>query len=282
MPTTKGASEIYYETHGPAGGPQLLFIQGFTWQLIGWHEEFCRRFVNMGARVILFDNRDVGLSQKFGGPEDYDGGYDLTDMADDGFRVLDALCIDRAHLVGASMGGMIAQSMALSMPSRVRSLNLIYSAPEMDPRHFVQIGSQDPQEATIELACRYERAAAIDRFVERERASISPGFRYDEQWVRDLASRAFDRCYAPEGNVRQAVAMSRWVATPQKLKDLEMPSSIIHGRDDGRVRVAAALELANYLPNAELHIYPGLGHEIPNALWNEFVRVIMRTVARAR
>ena len=112
-------------------------VQGFTWQLIGWREGFCQTFVDRGAFVILYDNRDVGLSQKFGGPDDYDGGYGLADMASDGFAVLDDLGLASAHVVGASMGGMIAQTMALSQPSRVRSLNLIYTAPSIDSRYFV-------------------------------------------------------------------------------------------------------------------------------------------------
>ena len=125
VPITKGDVQIYYETRGSSDGIPMLFVQGFTWQLIGWREGFCQTFVDRGAFVILYDNRDVSLSQKFGGPDDYDGGYSLTDMASDGFSVLDHLGLASAHLVGASMGGMIAQIMALSQPSRVRSLNLI-------------------------------------------------------------------------------------------------------------------------------------------------------------
>src|SRR5262245_58591853 len=101
MPTTRGDVQIYYETRGVSMGEPVLFIQGFTWQLIGWRESFCRKFVERGASVILFDNRDVGLSQKFGGPNDHDGGYSLSDMAGDGFRVLDELGWASAHLVGA-------------------------------------------------------------------------------------------------------------------------------------------------------------------------------------
>jgi pimeloyl-ACP methyl ester carboxylesterase len=113
---TEGDIQIYYETRGSSDGIPLLFIQGFTWQLIGWREEFCQKFVDRGAFVILYDNRDVGLSQKFGGPDDPDGGYGLEDMANDGLSVIDALGLQSAHVVGASMGGMIAQVMALSQP----------------------------------------------------------------------------------------------------------------------------------------------------------------------
>jgi pimeloyl-ACP methyl ester carboxylesterase len=113
VPITKGDVQIYYETRGPRDGIPILLVQGFTWQLIGWREGFCQTLVDRGALVILYDNRDVGLSQKFGGPNDYDGGYSLADMASDGFAVLDDLGLESAHVVGASMGGMIAQIMAL-------------------------------------------------------------------------------------------------------------------------------------------------------------------------
>ena len=273
MPTTKGEVQIYYETRGSRDGIPILFVQGFTWQLIGWREGFCQKFVARGALVILYDNRDVGLSQKFGGPNDYDGGYSLTDMARDGFSVLDDLGLPSAHVVGASMGGMIAQIMAQSQPSRVRSLNLIYTAPSMDPRYFVPTEPQD-------LGKRFDREHALEEFVKRERASASTAYPYDEEWVRELGSRMYDRCYAPDGLLRQLAAMLRWAATPEALGSLDMPSSIIHGRADGRIRPEAALDIARALKNSEVHIYPGLGHEIPRALWDEFATIIMRTAAR--
>lgn len=276
MPTTAGDVRIHYETRGPDDGMPLLFIQGFTWQLIGWREGFCERFVARGARVILLDNRDVGRSQLFGGPDDHDGGYGLADMAGDGFRVLDALGLPGAHLVGASMGGMIAQAMALAQPARVRSLNLIYTVPYLDPRFFVAASAPDP----LELARHRDRAAAVAAFVERERFSASTGFPYDEAWVRELGARMYDRGYAPAGLLRQAHAITRWAARPEAMRGLGIPSSIIHGRADARIVVEAAFELERILPAPELHLYPGLGHEIPAALWDEFAAIVMRTAAR--
>jgi pimeloyl-ACP methyl ester carboxylesterase len=277
VPTTKGDVKIYYETRGSSDGIPMLFVQGFTWQLIGWREGFCQKFVDRGAFVILYDNRDVGLSQKFGGPDDYDGGYGLTDMANDGFAVLDGLGLASAHVVGASMGGMIAQIMALSQPSRVRSLNLIYTAPSVDSRYFVQ---QEAQVAAVS-GKRLEREQALEDFVIRERLSASTAYPYDEEWVRELGSRMYDRCYAPDGILRQLSAILRWAPTAEALGSLDMPSSIIHGRADGRISEVASLDIGRVLKNSELHIYPGLGHEIPQLLWDEFATIIMRTAARA-
>jgi pimeloyl-ACP methyl ester carboxylesterase len=278
MPTTKGDVKIYYETRGPSDGVPMLFVQGFTWQLIGWREGFCQAFVDRGAFVILYDNRDVGLSQKFGGADDYDGGYGLADMAHDGFEVLDDLGLASAHLVGASMGGMISQTMALAEPTRVRSLNLIYTSPSLETRYFVQ--PETPQDP-LAMARRFERKAAIEAFIEREQASASTAYLYDETWVRELGALAYDRCYAPEGFLRQLNAMIRWAPHPEALSDLEMPSSIIHGRADGRIKVEAALDLGRFLKTSEMHIYPGLGHEIPEPLWDEFATLVMKTAARA-
>jgi pimeloyl-ACP methyl ester carboxylesterase len=277
MPITKGAAEIYYETRGPSSGVPVLLVQGLSWQLIGWREEFCQRFVDRGAYVILYDNRDVGLSQKFGGPDDYDGGYGLADMAVDGVSVLEELGLASAHVVGASMGGMIAQEMAVSQPSHVRSLNLIYTAPAPDPKYFVQ---QDTPDLSV-MAQRLDRAGAIEKFVEGERASASTAYPYDEEWVRELGSRMYDRGYAPAGVIRQIAGISRWSPAPEALGRLELPVSIIHGRADRRISADAALDLGRLFGTSEMHIYPGLGHEIPEPLWDEFVTIMMRTVARA-
>jgi pimeloyl-ACP methyl ester carboxylesterase len=277
VPVTKGDVKIYYETRGSSAGIPVLLVQGFTWQLIGWREGFCQKVVDRGAFVILYDNRDVGLSQKFGGPDDYDGGYGLPDMASDGFSVLDDLGLASAHVVGASMGGMIAQIMALSQPSRVKSLNLIYTAPCIDTRYFVP---QDPQ-APIPSGKRLPRDEALREFIERERASASTAYPYDEEWRRELGARGYDRCYSPDGIFRQHSAMIRWAAKPEALGSLEMSSSIIQGRADGRIRPEASLDIARVLKTSELHIYPGLGHEIPEPLWDEFATIIMRTAARA-
>jgi pimeloyl-ACP methyl ester carboxylesterase len=270
--------EIYFETMGPADGAPLLFIEGFTAQLIGWHDAFCALFVAKGMRVIRFDNRDVGLSQKLGGPRDLDAGYTISDMARDGIAVLDALGIARAHVVGQSMGGMIAQVMAIEHPARIASLSLFYTAPAIEGYALAGAAEVD---SLGQVQPRLARAEAIAAAIDRERQSRSPGFAFDEGWATTLATRSFDRCYAPDGVPRQLAAMLRHASRAAELQALDLPVAILHGRDDALLHVSGALDLAAWLPQSEVHLYAGMGHELPRPLWPDFVAIVARTLARA-
>ena len=276
--TCGDGAKIHYETMGPDDGMPVLLIQGYTAQMIGWRDGFCRKLVERGLRVIRFDNRDVGLSAKFGGPEDLDGGYGLAEMAADSFRVLDALDLSAAHVVGQSMGGMIAQVMADTHPERVRSLSLIYTAPGLEQRHFIpSIANGDMQPDPTRLT----REAAIEAYVMQERMASSPGYAFNETWIRTLGGLGYDRCHAPDGHARQWRAILRAPASFADLERLTMPVSVIHGRADGLIKVEAGLELGARIRQAELHIYPGMGHEVVEPLWDEFANIIQRTALRA-
>lgn len=278
--TNAGGAAIYYETMGPEDGQPALLIQGHTAQLIGWRDGFCQKLVDRGMRVIRFDNRDVGLSQKFGGPEDLDGGYTLADMAGDGLRVLDALGLASAHVVGQSMGGMIAQVMADTGPERVRSLSLIYTAPGFEQRHFVpQIETSAPPHPS--LLRPLSREQMIEAYLAHESVCGSPDYPFDAAWVRELGGRCYDRCHAPEGMSRQWAAMLRAPASFARLEQLAMPVAVIHGRADALIKTEAALELGARIRQAEVHIYPGMGHEVVEPLWDEFATIIARTARRA-
>ncbi len=270
-------AEIYYETRGASEGAPIILIEGFGVQMIGWCEAFLQKLVDRNFHVAIFDNRDVGLSQKFGGPNEWDGGYSLDDMAEDTFGVMDALQWKLAHVVGQSMGGVIAQLMAVRRPERVRSLSLFYTAPGLAP----YIRSRERPAAELELYAHRPRAEAIEAFVQRERISQSPAYAFDEGWIREWAERSFDRCYAPEGVARQAAAIRRLPDHISGLERLLHPSLIIHGRDDGHIEPAAAIELGCLLRNSEVHIYPGMGHELVEPLWEEWAGMIHRTAARA-
>lgn len=280
MPYAQSASaRIYYETRGADEGIPALFVEGFSVQMIGWREALLEKFVAKGARVIIFDNRDVGLSQQFGGPEDFDGGYSLEDMADDAFAVLDALGLESAHVVGQSMGGMIAQLMALRQPQRVRTLVLFYTAPGTD---YVRSRDEGAAINPAEIYTTRPREEAIAALVERERLSQSTAYAFDETWVREWASRSYERCYAPAGIARQSVAIGRMPRVLAGLETVEQPAVIIHGRDDRLIDPAAALELARRLPQSELHLYPGLGHELARPLWSEWAEMLGRAITRPR
>ncbi len=164
-------ARIYYETRGDEHGIPALFVEGFSVQMIGWREGFLDAFVKNGVRVIIFDNRDVGLSQHFGGRDDFDGGYGLEDMADDGFAVLDALGLPSAHVVGQSMGGIIAQLMATRAPERVRSLVLFYTAPG---RGFLKARQGGPKADGSDLYVHRPRDEAIATLIARKNCRNRP------------------------------------------------------------------------------------------------------------
>jgi pimeloyl-ACP methyl ester carboxylesterase len=276
--STVNGSKIYYETLGPISGPPLVFIEGLSAQLIGWRDEFCKKFVERGMRVIRLDNRDVGMSDKFGGPEDLDGGYTLCDMAADVIGVLDTLGLESAHVVGQSLGGIIAQTMAIERSHRVRSLSLFYTIPAL-AGYFTDDAKSRLYANRVERCS--SREAAIEAFLTQERICGSSGYRFDEEWIRTLAARSYDRCYCPEGALRQAAALRRGGDRLEALRKLELPAAVIHGRADRLLKVEGGLDIGSALRNAEVHLYPGMGHQLVQPLWDEFVSIVARTIARA-
>jgi pimeloyl-ACP methyl ester carboxylesterase len=262
---------LCYERAGDPAAQTLLLIAGQSAQLISWHPEFIGRLVEVGFHVITFDNRDVGLSTKCESQPE----YDLTDMADDTAELLDGLGFLPAHVVGQSMGGMIAQQLAISHPDQVASLCSIYSAPSPD---YI---TKDPQ-----IWSNRERAAAPDResrilhFIENER--ISGLEEHSEEWIRSYAENTVDRCYHPQGGDRQMAAIHRSGDRTYALASLRIPTAVIHGLNDRLVDVAGGIATAASVPNAELHVYADMGHQIVPSLWPDYVRVIERTAKRAQ
>jgi pimeloyl-ACP methyl ester carboxylesterase len=262
---------LCYERAGDPAAPALLLIAGQTAQLTSWPPEFIGRLVEAGFHVITFDNRDVGLSTKcVSQPE-----YDLTDMADDTAGLLDELGVRSAHVVGQSMGGMIAQQLAISHPDHVASLCSIYSAPS--PDHI----TKDSQIWSIRnRAPAPDRESRILRFIESER--ISGLEEHSEEWIRSYAETTIDRCYHPQGGDRQMAAIHRSGDRTDLLARLRMPTAVIHGLDDRLIDVAGGIATAASVPNAELHVYADMGHQIVPSLWPDYVRVIDRMARRAR
>jgi pimeloyl-ACP methyl ester carboxylesterase len=263
-----GRIRLCYEVTGPQDGEPLLLIHGLGAQLIAWYPGFCRALEAAGLRVIRFDNRDVGLSSKL----DDDPAYQLRDMAADAVNLLDALGLGQVHVAGQSMGGMIAQELAISHPQRVRSLCSIYSAPSAEYL-------TGELRAILRRPATRGREEAIGQWIETERLSGLDGF--DEVWIRDFAAAIYDRDYCPAGFQRQTRALLAAPDLRPGLAQLTMPTAVIHGRDDRLISYQGGIATAAAVPGAELHLYAGLGHQVAPRLWSDFVRVVTRNIERS-
>lgn len=278
MPYTDSADvRLYYEVFGEADAPVLVLVSGGGAQLLAWDERFIEMLTDGGLRVVRFDNRDTGFSARFGGPDDVDGGYSLSDMAGDILRVLDDLGVESAHVAGHSMGGMMAQMLAIEHPQRVRSLGLLSTIPGQSPRYVLH--GERPELAEPPVRITREQAVA---FTEAALQAAPPG-RYDPQvaWHIAATGEAYDRGYFPEGFSRQWAALRR---APERLEDLKavtVPTLVLHGRDDDVLHWASAVDIAEAIPGAELQVHPDMGHLIPHELWPDIATALLRTAARA-
>jgi pimeloyl-ACP methyl ester carboxylesterase len=262
--TTPGGVRIEYETTGDDRGAPMLLIQGLGAPMLGWRREFCEALAARRFRVIRFDNRDCGLSQKF--PQ---GRYLLADMAEDTIGLLDALHIDRAHVVGQSLGGMIAQELVLRRPDKVASLCLIYTASDI-----THIRSERDLTAVTTRPRARSREEAIEQYLQDESFCASHAYGFDTAWIRELGGLIWDGCYYPEGIPRQLDAIWRSRDRTAALGAVTAPTLIIHGDADQLIDVSGSHALAQALPHATLRIFPGMGHELPSPLWPELVREI--------
>ncbi len=288
MQTTRvGEIELAYETFGSPEDTPLLLVMGLATQMIGWHDEFCRQLAERGLYVVRFDNRDIGLSTHLHGAGAPDvlavmGGdtsgvaYRLADMADDTAGLLDALGIDSAHVVGASMGGMIAQTLAIRHTDRVRSLTSIMSTTG-DPA----VGA--PAQAALGVLLAppaTDRDSAVQRAVDTYRVIGSPGFEFDEHGLRERAGLSFDRAHDPAGVARQLAAI---LASPDRTADLArvaVPTLVVHGEHDALVDVSGGRATAAAIPGAELLVVDGMGHDLPREVWPQLVDRIAALVDR--
>jgi pimeloyl-ACP methyl ester carboxylesterase len=281
--TTAAGPALYYETTGDPANPPIVLISGASAQLIWWRDAFVQRLVDRGLYVIRLDNRDVGLSAKMGGPTDIDFAYSIGDMADDVCRVLDALGVSSAHIVGQSLGGGIAQVMAITRPECVRSMVVFYTVPAFEAQYL----TEELQKSALTLTgpdappTPVTRAEIIEDFYRRELNTRSTAYAFDEAWMRDYVTACVDRGHCPGGVARQAQAAMRLGDLRPELRKLSLPVTVIHGREDRLLRVEAGFEIARVIAGSELHIYPGMGHEFPQPLWDEFANIIARTTQRA-
>lgn len=284
--------DIEYETFGEEGNPPLLLIMGLSVQMVFWDEEFIEQLVRRGFRVIRFDNRDVGRSthlraagapsaQSSQGPaagRPPDAPYLLSDMAADAVGLLDALGIKAAHVVGSSMGGMIAQELTIRYPERVLSLTSIMSTTS-DPS---LPGPKPEMLPLFELISRpaSDREQAIEQGMKLFRAIAGPGYPVDETALRKKLALSYERCYDPEGTVRQQAAIMASGSRKQALASVRVPTLVIHGKEDPVIPVEAGIDTARTIPGAELLVVEGMGHDLPREVWPRIAEAIAANAAR--
>lgn len=279
--------QIEYDTFGSAGDPALLLIMGLGAQMTLWPEPFCQQLAEHGLFVIRFDNRDVGLSSKIeGGPapdmmaaltgDTSSASYKLDDMADDAAGLLDALGIAKAHIAGASMGGMIAQAFAIRHPDKTLSLCSI-----MSTTGDTSVGQASPEAMTGLMAPPpTTRDEAIDAALKANKA-IGGTYPVDEARARADVAAAYDRCYYPEGTARQLLAILASGDRTEGLRGVQVPTLVIHGEVDPLVNVSGGKATAGAIPGARLVVVAGMGHDMPEPTWPQIVPAMVENVGRA-
>jgi pimeloyl-ACP methyl ester carboxylesterase len=287
MCTVNGDVELCFETFGDPEAPALLLTMGLATQMLGWHEDLCAALADRGFHVIRFDNRDVGRSQRMDGAvpslrqllvrDKRAASYTLDDMAGDAAGLLDYLGIERAHVVGASMGGMIAQTMAARFPDRVLSLVSMMSntgalwSGQPSPRLYHVLLKKPPRDRE-----RYK-----DHAVWVFSRIGTPGFERDEEDLRRIAAMSYDRGINPAGTSRQLAAIIHSGDRTDLLRTITAPALVIHGTEDRLVPPSGGRATARAIPGARLLLIEGMGHDIPRGAWPQLLDGIEHNAARA-
>jgi pimeloyl-ACP methyl ester carboxylesterase len=283
---------LVYDIFGDPHDPPVLLIMGLGAQMIDWREEFCEKIAGYGYWVIRFDNRDVGKSEKLDrlgfpnlkeiivkalGGQDITVPYTLEDMAADTFGLLDELGIEKAHVVGASMGGMIAQTMAVQHPERLLSLTSIMSStnepdlPIPKPEALALLTSPAPK----------NREAYIEYSLRNTRILGGSGIEFNEALYREHAGRKFDRGIHPPGFARQLAAVLAAKGRKTDLQKLKLPTLVIHGKEDPLVPVVCGVDTAEAVENSEIILIDGWGHSLPPAIWGTVIEAMVRHFSAA-
>jgi pimeloyl-ACP methyl ester carboxylesterase len=280
--------EIAYEHIGDPAKPPLLLVMGLGMQMINWDLELCEELAARGFRVIRFDNRDSGLSTQVDAPVPnlvramaglrIDAPYLLEDMAGDAFALLDHLGIEAAHVMGASMGGMIAQTMAIRRPERVLSLTSIMSTTgeRRAGRPKLRVWGVLTRRAPT------EKDAYVEHFVRVFRMIGSRGFPTDVDRVREAAAATYERGHHPAGTGRQLAAIMASGDRTEELREVRVPTTVIHGEDDPLIPFRGGQATARAIQGAKLIAIPGMGHDLPREVWPQVVDAVVETAGRAR
>ena len=283
-----GDIELCYETFGNPADPALMLIMGLGTQMLGWDEEFCEDLAGRGFHVVRYDNRDIGRStilDTYPAPtlgqllrrDRHAAAYTLAEMAADGVGLLDHLGIERAHLVGASMGGMIAQTIAARRPDRVLSLTSIMSS----------TGSRISGQPALRTYRRFLRPVSRDRQRYIDQAADlfhwigSPGFDRDPDDLRDLLGRMYDRGHDAGSVSRQLAAILASGNRTPELRGITAPTLVIHGTNDRLIAPSGGRATARAIPGARLLMIEGMGHDLPRGAWPQMLDAIVENAARA-
>ena len=267
-----GACAVHYDTFGDPAQPTLLLVNGLGSQCINYADEWCAMFAAEGLQVVRYDNRDVGLSSKFDdAPTDAGGAaYRVSDMVADGIAVLDALGVAKAHVMGLSMGGMIAQNMAILHPDRLLTMTSVMSS----------TGEAEYRKSTPRAAELLTAAGATDRdgyvqqWVDGLREWGSPEFADEARW-REAAQRAFDRCCHPSGPARQFLAVLASGSWADHLPGVTVPTLGMHGDKDTLIDQVGGRRTAELIPGARFELIEGMGHDYPPQLWRQWTDLVV-------
>lgn len=275
--------ELAYETFGNNSDPTILLVMGLGTQMIAWPDEMCEALVSEGFHVVRFDNRDAGLSTFIDSPPPSISdivmrrkvAYSIDDMAADAFALVDHLGIDRFHLAGTSMGGFISQTMTLNSPERIKSLCL-----SMTSTGSKRVGRPTPNVIRQMASAKppTNRQGAMDEAIENWRFIGTPS-RLDEQKIRELAGIAWDRNHDPAGRLRQLGAIMAQPDRTKALRNLKVPTLVVHGLEDPLVSVTGGLALAKAIPGATFIGHHGAGHDLPRSMLRELTDDMIRHIA---
>jgi pimeloyl-ACP methyl ester carboxylesterase len=278
-----GSVEIYYETFGDPADPTLVLVNGLGSQCINFRTEWCDRFAVKGFHVVRVDNRDVGLSTHFSdvtpdlagliaalmAGEPAAAPYTLSDMAADVVAVVDALGVEQAHVMGLSMGGMIVQTLAIEHPQRLRSMTSVMSTTgELD------VGQSSPEaRGRLFAPPATDRQSAIANHLAGLRIWGSPG-KVDEEAQARFAGEAFDRAFDPAGVGRQIMAVTASGSRADALTHVHVPTLVMHGSADTLIDPSGGRRTAELIPGARFVLLEGMGHDYPQAYWDEWVELV--------
>ncbi len=283
--------ELEFESLGSSDDAPLLLISGLGAQLVRWDDALCTELSRRGHRVIRFDNRDVGLSSKLdasGQPrlgkaiaaalrgESVEAPYLLQDMADDAVALLDALGIESAHVMGSSMGGAIAQTVAIRHPARVRTLT-----PVMATSGARDLPRPTPEAMRVLMtAAPKDRAGHAEQEVANARVIGGNGFPFEPERVRRRAWREYDRCFHPAGTARQLLATALQPCRRESLRALRVPTLVIHGDEDPLVPLECGVDIQRCVPGSKLRMIAGMGHELRRGAWPEIIDAVCEHTGR--